>query len=415
MKAKLKVSFYVRTNYVNKKGKSPIGIRVFLNGVRKYFGATGCFVAVDLWGNATDRVKGHTSNARAINMTLNEIEMKIVEITRSHENDQAFCADKLLSIYQGKVKEILDFVDFYDDFISTIEQQIGRGKSKATAQKYRATMKHFKDFIRSKHGWKSISPHDMTPAVISAFDVYLRTVAKMQENTATKTLKSLKTVTIQAQKVGFLDHDPFLNLRFHLKPVDRGFLSEAEINTLMKKEFDVKRLEQVRDIFVFSCFTGLAYIDVSNLTEANIVVMDNQEWIMTKRQKTGITENVPILDVAHDIIEKYRRRKDRKEHLLPVLSNQKMNAYLKEIADLCGIHKNMTYHMARHTYATLLLSKGVPMETVSKLLGHTNIKTTQIYARITNKKIEQDVMRVANDLNAFNTHSKGKSTKRKSK
>ena len=415
MKAKLKVSFYVRSNYVNKKGESPIGIRVFLNGVKKYFGATGCFVPLDLWDNETDRVKGRTTNARAINMTLNEIEMKITEITKVHEDDQAFCADKLLSIYQGKVKDILDFIDFYDDFVNTVEQQIGRGKSKATAQKYRATMNHFINFLRNKYGWKTISPHDMTPAIISAFNVYLRTVAKMQENTATKTLKSLKTVTIQAQKVGFLDHDPFLNLRFHLKPVDRGFLSEDEIDTLMSKKFDVLRLEQVRDIFVFSCFTGLAYIDVSNLTEDNIVTLDGQEWIMTKRQKTGITENVPILDVAHDIIEKYRGSKERKGHLLPILSNQKMNAYLKEIADLCGINKNLTYHMARHTYATLLLSKGVPMETVSKLLGHTNIKTTQIYARITNKKIEQDVMRVADDLNAFNTRNKGKSSKSKAK
>jgi site-specific recombinase XerD len=174
----------------------------------------------------------------------------------------------------------------------------------------------------------------------------------------------------------------------------------------MSKQFDVKRLEHVRDIFVFSCFTGLAYIDVSNLTEENIVTLGGTDWIMTKRQKTSITENVPILDVAREIINKYHSSADRNGRLLPILSNQKMNAYLKEIADLCGIKKRLSYHMARHTYATLLLSKGVPMETVSKLLGHTNIKTTQIYARITNKKIEQDVMRVADQLNAFSNFGK---------
>ena len=160
----------------------------------------------------------------------------------------------------------------------------------------------------------------------------------------------------------------------------------------MSKQFDVKRLEHVRDIFVFSCFTGLAYIDVSNLTEENIVTLGGTDWIMTKRQKTSITENVPILDVAREIINKYHSSADRNG--------------LKEIADLCGIKKRLSYHMARHTYATLLLSKGVPMETVSKLLGHTNIKTTQIYARITNKKIEQDVMRVADQLNAFSNFGK---------
>ena len=401
MKAKLKISFYLRANYFNKLGESPINIRVFLNGEKRYFGSTGFFINKDMWDNDTDRVIGRTPSARTINMALNEIELKILDIARSREDDSSFTVEKLYGIYAGKVKTISNFIEFYEDFIDSVEQQIGHGKSAATVQKYKATKKHFLNFLKSKYGWTSVSPFDMTPALISDFDIYLRTVGGMQGNTATKTLKSLKTVTIQAQKVGSLDHDPFINLRFHLKPVDRGFLTEEEIEVLMSKRFDIKRLEHVRDIFVFSCFTGLAYIDVSNLTDQNIVTIGGTDWIMTKRQKTSITENVPILDVAREIINKYHSSSDRNGRLLPILSNQKMNAYLKEIADLCGIKKRLSYHMARHTYATLLLSKGVPMETVSKLLGHTNIKTTQIYARITNKKIEQDVMRVADQLNAF--------------
>lgn len=401
MKAKLKISFYLRANYFNKLGESPINIRVFLNGEKRYFGSTGFFINKDMWDNDTDRVIGRTPGARAINMALNEIELKILDIARSHEGDSSFNVEKLYSIYAGRVKTISNFIEFYENFIMGVEQQIGHGKSAATVQKYKTTRKHFLNFLKSKYGWTTVSAFDMTAALISDFDIYLRTIGGMQGNTATKTLKSLKTVTIQAQKVGFLDHDPFINLRFHLKPVDRGFLTEEEIEVLMSKHFDVKRLEHVRDIFVFSCFTGLAYIDVSNLTDQNIVTIGGTDWIMTKRQKTSITENVPILDVAREIINKYHSSSDRNGRLLPILSNQKMNAYLKEIADLCGIKKRLSYHMARHTYATLLLSKGVPMETVSKLLGHTNIKTTQIYARITNKKIEQDVMRVADQLNAF--------------
>ena len=356
-----------------------------------------------MWDNDADRVIGRTPTARTINMGLNEIELKILDIARSRVGDSGFNVEKLYSIYAGKVKTISNFIEFYEDFISGVEQQIGHGKSAATVQKYKATKKHFLNFLKIKYGWTSVSAFDMTPALISDFDIYLRTTGGMQ---GTNTLKSLKTVTIQAQKVGFLDHDPFINLRFHLKPVDRGFLTEEEIEVLMSKKFGVKRLEHVRDIFVFSCFTGLAYIDVSNLTDENIVTIGGTDWIMTKRQKTSITENVPILDVAREIINKYHSSTDRNGRLLPILSNQKMNAYLKEIADLCGIKKRLSYHMARHTYATLLLSKGVPMETVSKLLGHTNIKTTQIYARITNKKIEQDVMRVADQLNAFNSFRK---------
>ncbi|MBQ9169753.1 MAG: site-specific integrase [Bacteroidaceae bacterium] len=406
MKEKLKISFYLRANYFNKLGESPINIRVFLNGEKRYFGSTGFFINKEMWDNDADRVIGRTPTARTINMGLNEIELKILDIARSREGDSGFNVEKLYSIYAGKVKTISNFIEFYEDFISGVEQQIGHGKSAATVQKYKATKKHFLNFLKIKYGWTSVSAFDMTPALISDFDIYLRTTGGMQGNSATKTLKSLKTVTIQAQKVGFLDHDPFINLRFHLKPVDRGFLTEEEIEVLMSKKFGVKRLEHVRDIFVFSCFTGLAYIDVSNLTDENIVTIGGTDWIMTKRQKTSITENVPILDVAREIINKYHSSADRNGRLLPILSNQKMNAYLKEIADLCGIKKRLSYHMARHTYATLLLSKGVPMETVSKLLGHTNIKTTQIYARITNKKIEQDVMRVADQLNAFNSFRK---------
>ena len=161
----------------------------------------------------------------------------------------------------------------------------------------------------------------------------------------------------------------------------------------MEKSFPTKRLEQVRDIFIFSCFSGLAYIDVKNLTSDNIITsFDGSLWISTKRQKTDTSVNVPLLKIPLSIIEKYKAENLPGGTLLPVLSNQKTNCYLKEIGDLCGIDKNLTFHLARHTFATTTtLSKGVPIETVSKMLGYTNIQTTQIYARITNEKISKDM------------------------
>ena len=161
-------------------------------------------------------------------------------------------------------------------------------------------------------------------------------------------------------------------------------------------------MELVRDLFVFSCFTGLAYIDVANLTPENIVTLDDKQWIMTKRQKTSIATNVLLLDIPKNIIEKYSGKTYRNGKLFPMLTNQRTNSYLKEIADICGIKKDLTFHMARHTFATMSLSKGVSMESVSKMLGHTNIKTTQIYARITNKKIENDMEQLAGKLDKFN-------------
>ena len=197
-----------------------------------------------------------------------------------------------------------------------------------------------------------------------------------------------------------MKQDPFVNYKIRFEKVDRGFLTDEEIEKLIKKEFSIKRLEQVRDIFVFSIFTGLAYIDVANLTGKNIVTLDGKQWIMTRRQKTDVPTNVLLLDIPRMIIEKYKlmMTDDDKGRLLPILSNQKMNAYLKEIADICGIEKRLSFHLARHTFATMALTKGVSIESVSKMLGHTNIQTTQIYARIINKKVEADMLSLSTKL-----------------
>ena len=179
-------------------------------------------------------------------------------------------------------------------------------------------------------------------------------------------------------------------------------MTDEEILKIANKDLGIQRLELVRDLFVFSCFTGLAYIDVANLTSENIVTLDDKQWIMTKRQKMSVATNVLLLDIPKNIIEKYSDKTYRDGKLFPMLTNQRTNSYLKEIADICGIKKDLTFHMARHTFATMSLSKGVSMESVSKMLGHTNIKTTQIYARITNKKIEHDMEQLAGKLDKFN-------------
>ncbi len=212
-------------------------------------------------------------------------------------------------------------------------------------------------------------------------------------------MQTFRMIIIKAKNNGWIFADPFINYKIHLKRVDRGYLTETEIKKILKKQFTCKRLEQVRDIFIFSCFTGLAYIDVRNLTKDNIQTsFDGKLWIMTARQKTDTTVTVPLLKVPQAILKKYEGTQ-ADGRLLPVLSNQKLNSYLKEIADLCGITKTITFHLARHTFATTMtLAKGVPIETVSKMLGHTNITTTQIYARITNDKIGRDMQALSGKL-----------------
>lgn len=400
MRMIFKVSYYVRSNYENKQGKSPLMIRIFLNGEMLNVGSSGIYIDKKLWNNSTNRVKGRGSESLNLNAQLDNISNSLQMIFKKHEFDEDLTLDKIKSIFLGKNKVKTTFVEFYDKYLEDIKAQVGAGKSIALYHKYSAARSHFVNFLHAKYGRKDLMPGELTHLIIHDFEIYLKTVVSLKSNSATKTLKFFKTVVIFAQKCGVMTHDPFLNHHFHLEPVDRGFLTDEEIQRIMQKDFEIPRLEMVRDVFIFSCFCGLAYIDVAHLTQENIITLDNRPWIIINRQKTNVQSNIPLLEIPQMILDKYKG-KTKDNRLLPVLSNQKINAYLKEIADLCGIKKHLSYHLARHTFATMLLSKGVPIESVSKMLGHTNIKTTQIYARITNKKIEQDMMQVADKFDGF--------------
>ena len=294
-------------------------------------------------------------------------------------------------------------MQLFDKHNEDVAARVGISVSAPTLQKYKVCKRRFSEFLKDKLRRRDLKLSELTYMIIHDFDLYLRTVVGQNPNTATKTMKTFKTVVILGQKLGVLHHDPFVNFRFHLESVNRGFLTDEEVLQIVNRELNIPRLELVRDIFIFSCFTGLAYIDVANLTPDNIVMLGGKEWIMTKRQKTSVETNVLLLDIPKRIISKYSHQTYRDGKLFPILSNQKTNSYLKEIADICGIKKNLTFHLARHTFATMSLSKGVPIESVSKMLGYTNIRTTQIYARITNKKIEHDMEQFADKLGKFNT------------
>jgi len=373
MRQSFKVSFYLRSNYENKEGKSPVMLRIFLGGTMSNLGSTKIFVDKAQWNNRTSRQKGRSSEALAVNASLDAISANLHSLYHKYQDDQTISLDKLRSAYLGQIQEFSTFLPVFDKFIDDIRQRVGH------------TMM------------------ELTPAIIQDFELYLTTVASCAYNTAVKKMKTLKTITIYALKRGYLLQDPFRDHHFHLTPVDRGFLTDEEILKIANKELTIPRLELVRDLFLFSCFTGLAYIDVANLRREHLVTMNGKTWIMTRRKKTSVESNILLLDIPKAIIEKYSPSTTSKDgKLFPILSNQKMNAYLKEIADVCGLQKRLTFHLARHTFATMSLSKGVPMESVSKMLGHTNIKTTQIYARITSKKIEHDMEQLAGKLDKFN-------------
>ncbi len=405
MKSIFRVVFYLRSNYVNKEGKTSVMLRIYLNNERLSLGSTGIAITASQWDKDKERIKGRTTDALSTNLQLNNIASGLQAIFRKIEMSDDLSLERIKSEFLGKKDEIDTFMQLFEKHNTDISKQVGISVSKATLQKYNVCKRHFSDFLDKQYKRNDLKLTELTYLVIREFDLYLRTVVGQNSNTATKTMKTFKTITLLGQKMGVLLHDPFMNHRFHLEPVNRGFLTDEEILLIANKEIGIPRLELVRDIFIFSCFTGLAYIDVSNLTPDHIVTLGDKQWIMTQRQKTSVETNILLLDIPKAIIDKYCDNPaypKRENKLFPILSNQKMNAYLKEIADLCGIKKNLTFHLARHTFATMSLSKGVPMESVSKMLGHTNIKTTQIYARITNKKIEHDMEKLAGKLGKFN-------------
>ena len=402
MKSIFRVVFYLRSNYVNKEGQTSVMLRIYLNNERLSLGSTGVSVKSSQWDKEKERIKGRTTEALNTNLQLDNIASGLQSIFRRIEMSDVVSLERIKSEFLGKKEEIDTLMQLFEKHNGDVAKQVGVSVGKATLQKYNVCKRHFSEFLEKQYKRSDLKLTELTYVVIREFDLYLRTEVGQNPNTATKTMKTFKTITLLGQKMGVLLHDPFMNHRFHIEPVNRGFLTDEEILLIANKDLGISRLELVRDIFIFSCFTGLAYIDVSNLTPDHIVTLGNKQWIMTQRQKTSVETNVLLLDIPKAIIAKYGGKTYRNGKLFPMLTNQKTNSYLKEIADICGIKKNLTFHLARHTFATMSLSKGVPMESVSKMLGHTNIRTTQIYARITNKKIEHDMEELADKLDKFN-------------
>ena len=401
MKSIFRVVFYLRSNYVNKEGKTSVMLRIYLNNERLSLGSTGISVKSSQWDKEKERIKGRTTEALNTNLQLDNIASGLQSIFRRIEMSDVVSLERIKSEFLGKKEEIDTLMQLFEKHNGDVAKQVGVSVGKATLQKYNVCKRHFSEFLEKQYKRSDLKLTELTYVVIREFDLYLRTEVGQNPNTATKTMKTFKTITLLGQKMGVLLHDPFMNHRFHIEPVNRGFLTDEEILCIAHKQINIPRLELIRDIFIFSCFTGLAYIDVSNLTPDHIVTLGDKQWIMTQRQKTSVETNVLLLDIPKAIIAKYGGKTYRNGKLFPMLTNQKTNSYLKEIADICGIKKNLTFHLARHTFATMSLSKGVPMESVSKMLGHTNIRTTQIYARITNKKIEHDMEELADKLDKF--------------
>lgn len=400
MKEKITLHFYAKTTKANTSGLLPIYVRLTVDGKRLEY-STKKFIDVSKWSQELSRMKGNSEEARSINSLLdftrnriNEIQFELLKESKSINID-----DFKNKLYGIKERERL-LIPIFEEHNRKLKELIGLEYAAGTHERYVTSLKHTKDFLSWKYNVSDIAIDKIDHAFITEYEFYLRSERKCANNTAVKYIKNFHKIINQCLANGWLDKDPFANYKSKVKEVIREFLDEKEIEEIINKELGIERLEVVRDIFIFSCFTGLAYVDVQQLSRDNIVIgIDGEKWIFKNRQKTDTASKIPLLPMAMQIVKKYENHPlcVNQNKLLPILSNQRMNSYLKEIATLCKIKKDLTFHIARHTFATTItLTNGVPIETVSKMLGHTNLKTTQHYAKILDKKISEDMMVLRN-------------------
>ncbi len=387
--------FYLKKSKIDAQGKCPIYLRITIDGKRTEI-STKRTIEVNKWNAKAYKAIGRTEDIRELNAYLDSLTTKVYQSQRDLiQDNKEVTTETLKNKFLGIEDKDRTLITIFKNHNKQVEKLVGKEYSQATLTRYKTVCRHLQEFMKYQYNVSDISIKRIDHQFITDFEFYLKSVRNCGHNSSLKYIKNLKKIILIALANNWMKTNPFSAYKVKFKTVERQFLSEEEIQTMLEKELHTNRLEQVRDVFIFCCFTGLAYSDVKKLTKDNLVFgIDGDKWIKTKRTKTDTRSNIPLLPTALEILKKYENHPEAvtKGVLLPVLSNQKSNAYLKEIADLCGINKNLTTHLARHTFATTItLSNGVPMESVSKMLGHKSLKTTQHYAKILDRKVSDDM------------------------
>lgn len=391
---RITIAFLLKKSKKRVNGTCPVYVRFTLKGKRVEL-STKVFVDVESWNFAKERMSGTSNKVKTVNNRLDKVSTNILDIYNQFEaQNKNFDVSDIKNKLNGK-EEGHGIVEMFDTYMNTIESNIGKGFSANTLKHYKTSRNRLLSFLSDtyrKEEWKL----DLIDYIfINEFDVYLKKKYNNSVNTAWCYHKHMKKVLNIAVAMDYLSINPYLKFQVKTEQPKREYLTIKELKKMREKKIAIERLNIVRNIFLFACYTGLSYADISRLAKHHIRTgNDGDEWIIIDRTKNGSRCRVPLLPLAKEILKKYENYplNTSKGLLLPVNSNQKMNAYLKEIADVCGIEKNLSMHVARHTFATTVtLTNGVPIETVSKILGHSSLKTTQIYARILDTKISEDM------------------------
>lgn len=391
----ISIIFYLKKPSYHSSGPVPVYLRITIAGKRAEL-STGRGCDPRRWNSKAGKATGTKEAALSLNAYLETLKSRVQEAhCRLLEAGQPITAESVKAGFGGKQEKVRMLLEELQEHNRRMEALLGTEYSPATLKGYKTSLGHTQSFIRHKYGTMDFPLRRVDHAFVTDYDFYLRSACKCSASSAAKYLKHLKKIIRACLAHGWLELDPFRHYKVKVKIKERVFLTQQELEQIASKALVTERLSQVRDIFLFSCYTGLAYADVQQLKRSDLVKgVDGEQWVSKLRRKTDTPSRIPLLPAALALLEQYKHHPQclHKDRLLPVLSNQKMNAYLKEITDVCGILKPVTFHTARHTFATTVtLLNGVSMESVSKMLGHTSLRTTQHYAKVLDQKLSQDM------------------------
>jgi site-specific recombinase XerD len=397
MRQTISVRFYARKSRPNIEGLVPIYMRIVI-GLERISMITKIHCKPQDWNG--EKIKGQSEETRKFNECLNGFKLRAFDLQRELMTEgKPITLENMRCKWDGvSLEKPRMLMEIFAQHNRQMKDLVNKEFSPLTMERYDTSYRHTQSFIRWKFQKDDIDIKDLKFEFIADYEFWLKTVRNCEHNTTVKYLSNFKKIIHICMNNGWLAKDPFVGFKMNKREIERPFLVQEELDAIINKDFPIQRVAQVRDIFVFCCYTGLSYVDVERLTSEDLATgIDGEKWIWTRRQKTDTATRVPLLPPAFAILEKYKNHPLclRCSKLLPVSSNQKMNMYLKEIADACGITKKMTFHTSRHTFATTVtLSNGVPIETVGKMLGHRNLKTTQHYAKILDKKVSDDMAKL---------------------
>ena len=398
MKSTFRSLFLARWE-LEKNGKVPLCARITIDGEKVKFSLKS-EVSSAIWDPKSGRGKGQTKEALQLNRYLDSIKGQMIMHYHSlSEANEVVTASMVRDAFLGTNIKSNTLLAVFEEFNDRQEKLIGIDLAQSTFNKYDLTYRRLKEFLKVKMRKNDILLCQVDRNFVMDFEAYLKIEYSLDTNSSEKLMRIFKRITTMCFKNGQMPKDPFCDHKLKKVKKDRGYLTKSELESIIDYKPDNKRLEKVRDIFLFCCFTGYDYSTTAALTDKNIVTDDDGSiWIETHRIKTGTLSKVKLLDIPLSILKKYELKRDG-DFLLPVMSNAKYNLYLKEIASICGIEKNVTSHLARHTFATTVTyANGVSIESISKMLGHTKISTTQIYARIVDKTVSNEMDKLAQTL-----------------